>query len=294
MCGRGGKGMGSGEVFRACWKKRRSGEGMRCWAGVALCSLLLASCSQFGPARPGGGTVKTGKPYQVFGKTYTPLQTSLGFEEEGMASWYGRKFHNRQTANGEVYNMYAHTAAHKTLPLPSWAEVTNLENGRQLIVKINDRGPFVEGRVIDLSYAAARKLGFDREGTARVHVRALETKEGKILSSSSGRSPPARLRSGGEAGKSVAYRSRKQDPKLTPWPIGGGYLQVGAFLDFKKAQKLASRLGTVGTAKVWRKQVDKRVYYRVVLGPYAQESRSVQAMERLEEMGINSYRLVPL
>jgi rare lipoprotein A len=112
-------------------------------------------------------------PYTVLGKSYQVRESTEGFVEQGLASFYGNKFHGRRTSNLEVYDMYAFTAAHKTLPLPSFARVTNLENGRSVIVRVNDRGPFHEGRVVDLSWAAAVKLDMHRAGTARVEVRAL-------------------------------------------------------------------------------------------------------------------------
>ena len=116
-------------------------------------------------------------PYTVLGKRYTVLDTAEGYDETGIASYYGRKFHGRRTSNLEVYDMYAFTAAHKTLPLPSYARVTNLANGESVVVRVNDRGPFHEGRIIDLSYAAAVKLGVDRTGTARVEVVGLSPGE---------------------------------------------------------------------------------------------------------------------
>lgn len=112
-------------------------------------------------------------PYRVFGIEYEVMPTAEGYEEVGTASWYGRKFHGRLTSSGEPYDMFALTAAHKTLPLPSYVEVTNLANNEQIIVRVNDRGPFAEGRIIDLSWAAARRLGFDQLGTARVQLKIL-------------------------------------------------------------------------------------------------------------------------
>ena len=112
-------------------------------------------------------------PYSVLGKQYQVMQRVDGYVEQGTASYYGNKFHGRRTSNQEVYDMYAFTAAHKTLPLPSFARVTNLDNGKSVVVRVNDRGPFHEGRVIDLSYAAAVKLGITQRGTGRVEVRAL-------------------------------------------------------------------------------------------------------------------------
>lgn len=112
--------------------------------------------------------------YVAFGRTYRTLETSEGYEEEGVASWYGEEFQGRQTSSGEAYDLYAMTAAHRTLPLPSYVEVTNLENGRAVVVRVNDRGPFRSDRVIDVSYAAAYRLGMLAKGTARVRVRALQ------------------------------------------------------------------------------------------------------------------------
>lgn len=112
--------------------------------------------------------------YEVFGHTYHVLDTSRGYDEVGVASWYGEPFHGRRTSSGETYDMNRLTAAHRSLPLPTYVEVTNLENGRQIIVRVNDRGPFHDGRLIDLSYAAARKLDVVGPGTARVRVRALD------------------------------------------------------------------------------------------------------------------------
>jgi rare lipoprotein A len=113
------------------------------------------------------------RPYRVFGNEYVPLATLQPFRQRGLASWYGRRFHGQKTASGEPYDMYAMTAAHPTLPIPSYARVTNLANGRAVVVRVNDRGPFHSSRIIDLSYAAAYKLGFIEAGSARVEVEAI-------------------------------------------------------------------------------------------------------------------------
>jgi rare lipoprotein A len=119
------------------------------------------------------------RSYAVLGKRYSIRDSAEGYVEQGMASFYGKKFHGRLTSNQEVYDMYAFTAAHKSLPLPSYVRVTNLANGKSVVVRVNDRGPFHAGRIIDLSYAAATKLGFVHQGTARVEVRALSPGEGR-------------------------------------------------------------------------------------------------------------------
>lgn len=116
-------------------------------------------------------------PYEVRGETYYVLSTSKGYKEEGIASWYGHKFHGHLTSNGETYDMYGMSAAHKTLPIPSYVRVTNQDNGRSVIVRVNDRGPFHEGRIIDLSYAAAAKLGYHKRGTANVLVESIDLSE---------------------------------------------------------------------------------------------------------------------
>jgi rare lipoprotein A len=159
---------------------------LRCVAGAAVALLVLLAAGCATPTSGGGGDgpglsppadldrlpdalprvepIRIGgpnKPYEVGGEQYTPLTTDSPLAEKGLASWYGRKFHGRRTASGEVYNMYAMTAAHKTMPIPSFARVRNPANGREVIVRINDRGPFVRGRIIDLSYAAATRLGVE-------------------------------------------------------------------------------------------------------------------------------------
>jgi rare lipoprotein A len=116
------------------------------------------------------------KSYKVFGIKYKTLDSHIGYSEKGRASWYGKKFHGRLTSTREVYNMYGISAAHKSLPIPCYVKVTNLDNNRSLIVRVNDRGPFKKGRIIDLSYAAAKQLGFIKQGTANVHVQSIDVK----------------------------------------------------------------------------------------------------------------------
>lgn len=189
-------------------------------------------------------------PYTVLGKTYTVLASSRGYHERGIASWYGSKFHGRRTSSGEPYDMHLATAAHKSLPLPTYAEVTNLDNGRKMIVKINDRGPFHDGRIIDLSYAAAIKLGVDQTGTARVDVRAIDTASFK----------PAAVK--------VA---------------DGTFLQVGAFSKRKAAENLA---GKMMAAQLKPVTVQKsKGLYKVWIGPYATESEIEASARRVVELG---------
>ena len=146
---------------------------------IIIC-LIAASCASLPPV---GYETKRGtqKPYKIDGKWYTPVSTSYEFEESGIASWYGRDFHGKLTSNGETYNMHAMTAAHKTLPMGTYVKVKRLDNGKETILRINDRGPFVSGRIIDLSYKAALNLGMENEGTARVKIVALGNKVGDKL-----------------------------------------------------------------------------------------------------------------
>lgn len=124
-------------------------------------------------------SASAGRPYTVLGKRYTPMLDETGYKAQGIASWYGRKFHGYHTSNGEIYDMFAMTAAHKTLPLPSFVRVTNVANGKSVIVRVNDRGPFHEDRLIDLSYAAAYKLGYYHHGTAEVKLEAITLADAK-------------------------------------------------------------------------------------------------------------------
>ena len=189
-------------------------------------------------------------PYTVLGKTYTVLPSSKGYHERGMASWYGSKFHGRRTSSGELYDMHLATAAHKSLPLPTYAEVTNLDNGRKMIVKINDRGPFHEGRIIDLSYAAAIKLGVEKTGTARIDVRAIDVKT-----------------------------SKRSSVKVAD----GTFLQVGAFSKRKTAEELA---GKMVAAQLKPVSVQKsRGLYKVWIGPYASEAEIEASTRRVVELG---------
>jgi len=189
-------------------------------------------------------------PYTVLGKTYTVLPSSKGYHERGIASWYGSKFHGRRTSSGEPYDMHLATAAHKSLPLPTYAEVTNLDNGRKMIVKINDRGPFHDDRIIDLSYAAAIKLGVDQTGTARVDIRAIDVGV-----------------------------SRSASVKVAD----GTFLQVGAFSKRKTAESLA---GKMMAAQLKPVTVQKsRGLYKVWIGPYATESEIDASTRRVVELG---------
>jgi len=167
------------------------------------------------------------KPYTVAGKRYHPLKTAKGYVKEGEASWYGKKYHGHKTAIGEKYDMYAMTAAHPTLPLPSYARVTNLINNKSVVVRLNDRGPFLGGRIIDLSYVAAQKLGIAENGTGRVRVETVSSSD--LPSKSNAIEKPSR---------SVPFE--QENKKIEP------ALQVGAFSSLTNATKLLDKLFALG------------------------------------------------
>jgi rare lipoprotein A len=192
---------------------------------------------------------KYGNPnkYEVFGVTYRPLTSAQGFRERGLASWYGPGFHDKLTSCREPYDMYAMTAAHKTLPLPSYVEVRNLENDKRVVVRVNDRGPFHEGRIIDLSYTAAWKLGVLKNGTAPVEIRVLQA----------GESAPTQ--------RKVPVESiQSEPPESSSTPHAGNYLQVGRFRDRALAERLQARLSEQAIPS---RLLPEGPDFRVIAGP---------------------------
>lgn len=251
------------------------------------------------------GTFKVGNPYMVKGKRYVPKET-YNFTQTGIASWYGRDFHGKKTANGEIYDMNELTAAHKTLQLPSLVRVTNLENGRSLIVRVNDRGPFSRGRIIDMSRRAAELLGFKNQGTAKVKVQVLpqesmhvaeaakrgEDTRGLEVAANEGRlkvKPPPRepittqqakyqppepveRQILGEAEKlpgRVKQGRFLPDPVVSEIPVTPTsiYVQAGSFGERANAQMLAQRLQSFGRAQVYPANINGKQFYRVRFGP---------------------------
>ena len=206
------------------------------------------------------------KPYEVFGERYHPLRSHEGFVEDGIASWYGKDFHGKKTSNGEIYDMYAMTAAHKTLPLGVFVRVTNKTNGRQAILRVNDRGPFVKGRVIDLSFTAAKELEVVGPGTAPVRVEALG------------------YRATDQAGNVVYQQPRTYD-------IGSYSVQIGAFTVLENAQRLAEQMrGLEGYSVIHRGTVNGQLFYRVRAGKFESLEAAERAGQRLEQQGFaNSF-----
>jgi rare lipoprotein A len=207
-------------------------------------------------------------PYTVLGHTYRVLSSARGYDERGIASYYGAKFHGYKTSSLENYDMYAFSAAHKTLPLPSYTRVTNLENGKSVIVRINDRGPFHENRLIDLSYAAAVKIGIWPKGTGLVEVRAIDPAH------------PDEDAAPAELAARAAVPSRGAHPAI--------WLQVGAFADRTNADRVASRLRSARLAPVQVSdvQVNGRDVRRVRVGPLQDVDQADRVTGQIERLGL--------
>jgi rare lipoprotein A len=199
-------------------------------------------------------------PYRVFGKQYEVMSSRAGYKVRGIASWYGTKFHGNLTSNREPYDMYAFTAAHKSLPLPTYARVTNLDNQQSVIVRINDRGPFVGDRIIDLSYVAAIKLGIYKNGTGRVEVEAID--HGGTSNAATVLAKPSVLGASKPA-NTVATDGYSTQMARTE---GGFLLQCGAFADFSNASALKLRLMEGGFSDA-RVMLGQDALHRVLLGP---------------------------
>lgn len=200
----------------------------------------------------------------MHGKRYYPLSSSAGFVQRGLASWYGRKFHGRLTANGERYNMYGRTGAHKTLPFNTYVQVINLRNGRKTVVRINDRGPFVRGRIIDLTFTAANKLGMAEDGVVPVKIEALGYARKKR-----------------KAGKWV-----REYVKPASYQVGDFTIQVGAFAERENAMRLQDSLSRryLNTTVHIFDQGSQR-FYRVRVGKYSRLDQAEAGARRLQEKG---------
>jgi rare lipoprotein A len=209
--------------------------------------------------------------YVVFGKRYYVLDSSKNYVEKGIASWYGTKFHGRRTSSGETYDMYAMTAAHKTLPLPTYVQVKNLNNGKYIIVKVNDRGPFHENRIIDLSYTAAIKLDIIKKGTGLVEVRVID---------------PMRSTKNSLVNEKKNETSTNQDISF--------YIQVGTFGELENAEILKQKLSSLGDdlIKISNVVTSGKTLYRVRIGPITDTKLSDPIVAKLSSFGIFKYRIV--
>ena len=265
---------------------------------VLVILTLLVSCSSSrvkdGPPRSGSAAIHrlpddpiprpeprsrhgNGPVYEVFGKRYTVMNSASGYRERGVASWYGKKFHGRHTSMGETYDMYEMTAAHKTLPLPTYVRVRNLRNSKSVIVRVNDRGPFVHNRIIDLSYSAALKLDMVGTGTSLVEVEAI------TFDAPLGDRPP---------------RQVTPPPAKPPVPAASKpvqvYAQIGAFGSRENADRRIAllRSGGIGTGFVLEDTSSSQTLYRVRLGPIRGAEQYDLLVNELSKLGIDDPILV--
>ncbi|OAN44083.1 hypothetical protein A6A04_09055 [Paramagnetospirillum marisnigri] len=315
-------------------------------AVLLLSGTILAGCSEINlfahgaksavggetpppPSASASSNYKVGKPYQVAGVWYYP-QEDFAYDETGIASWYGPDFHAKLTANGEVFDQNAVTAAHKTLQMPSIARVTNLENGRSIILRINDRGPFVHGRIIDLSRRSAQLLGIEGKGTAKVRVQILPEESralaGKIKPDTSGNEPKVAQAAprgsvqaeslppppGSKANTSVPELASSnpvqpqrgmtvdaverelatQEVRSVPIRPTNIYVQAGSFSRHDNANRLAARLSRVGKAQITQASVQGKPVFRVRLGPMANVEDADRTLEAVVAAGSQDARVV--
>ena len=213
------------------------------------------------------------KFYEVFGERYYTLKTNSGFRQRGIASWYGKQFHGRKTSSGEIYDMYQMTAAHKRLLLPSYVKVTNLENGRYTVLRVNDRGPFHGNRIIDLSYAAALKLGVVDKGTALVEIEAVDA--------------------GAQQTVAVAAPT-----KTIPDGVNELYLQIGAFAERPNAERLIEHVskrlsnGLNKRVRIYESVNGAQSIYRVQVGPIETADLADQVVDTLVEIGVSDHHFI--
>lgn len=297
---------------------------------VGVLALVISGCSAYRweqpapvvsrstqPAHQDMTPSKRGNPpfYEVFGVRYQVMDSSVGYKERGIASWYGPKFHGRLTSSGERYDMHRMTAAHKSLPLPTNVRVTNLENGKSVIVRVNDRGPFVKGRIIDLSFVAAQAIDMTQAGTARVEVEALQTSYTGAITAAAAVSPAAgdttrqphaaardTLTEPADAAPIDESRAPQTDAAIVVAATGPSipasrplmYVQVGAFGEAGNARNLAARLtgeGVTGVT-VHESTADEAALYRVRIGPFTDIAEYDRIVAKVAALQIATTQLV--
>ncbi len=281
-------------------------------AAATACSLLVAACAstprRAAPAAPppapppdiaatpdavprAEARSSHGNPpfYDVNGRRYQVLASADGYTERGVASWYGPDFHGHSTSSGEPYDMYAMSAAHRTLPIPCYARVTNLANGRSVLVRINDRGPFVANRIVDLSYAAALRLDIVRTGTAFVELRTVQPGEIPAVTASVPALPAAPAASSAAA----PVPAEAAPEAASPPPLVALYIQVGAFAEAGNAQRLVERLQAAGIRQVFTLEstASGQLLRRVRIGPVSSVEEFDRPAARLANLGVPEARL---
>ena len=249
-------------------------------SGCASDRLNLGEYSQRSIFSAKGSSYKIGKPYKIRGQWYYPAE-DYGYSEVGTASWYGEDFHAKYTANGEVYNMHTLTAAHRTLPLPSIVRVTNLENGRSLVLRVNDRGPFAKNRIIDISKRGAQLLGFQNKGTAKVRVEIM-AEESKDLKQAILNKTETKLAQQLPEDNAGAVRSYTSQQSLK----GKYFVQAGSFSSREVADDLTARLTRFGNISTMPADVNGNRYYRVRMGPYTCAADARKALAQIENFGV--------
>jgi rare lipoprotein A len=252
-------------------------------------------------------STRSNKPYVVFGKTYKPITDDRPFIQRGVGSWYGKKFHGQKTSSGELYDMYKMTAAHPTLPIPSYARVTNVANGKQVIVRVNDRGPFHSSRIIDLSYTAALKLGYLGKGSSELEIERLlpdeiarMAKDRKVQQARAEQAIPTQeVLSAAAAVQTAPIASQTVSDSLSPKPqvvsapvtsagaTSGFYLQLGAYSQTANAEAARARLAYSAPVILPPVEVVQQgVLYRLFSGPFASRDEAAAAASRLQEGGV--------
>lgn len=259
---------------------------------LIILSFLLVACGSSRarmpadnilPSGANGGVSKIGNPYKVSGKWYYPKEEH-GYEAIGIASWYGKQFHGKPTANGETYNMNSLTAAHKTLPLPTNVKVTNLQNGRSIIVRVNDRGPFVGDRLIDLSRRAAQILGFTNQGTTKVRIQALNGR-GEIVKSRKKLTRNTHI--------PIPVEQNTVPQKREPVNTAALVVQAGSFKEKDNAHSRMRELANAGIdADITQALVNGVTYFRVVIGNFSNRGGAESALERIQARGFYDARII--
>jgi len=274
------------------------------------------------------GVYKVGKPYEIKGVWYYPAEDGT-YDKTGIASWYGEKFHGRRTANGEIYDMNALTAAHKTLPMPVRVRVTNLDNGRSLVLKVNDRGPFVNGRIIDVSRRAAQLLGFQRQGTAKVRVAILDQGKPMVIAkkavtpveqknalpalprgdvTAQTLAPPPGVKQAGappavDSSTGGAVRIANAGPigaaKLAPVQVvqqpvepASIFIQAGAFALAENASKLRARLYFAGPSEITNVFIKGQEMFRVRVGPLTSVEAADKVLQQVMSTGVRNAQII--
>ena len=306
---------------------------------LPLAALLLGGCAETellfntakavrgrdGASQPqSAATYKIGNPYQIDGVWYYPA-VDYSYEETGIASWYGKEFHGKTTANGDSYDMNNVTAAHRTLPMPSVVEVTNLENGRTIQVTINDRGPYARGRIIDLSRRSAQLLGFEQQGTAKVRVRILAEPSRQIALQMTGKdnsglvevngvrgaprgtvataelpgTPPAPKPPAAKGGSAIGagpqptiVNAKSENVRVVPVKPANIYIQAGAFSEYTNANRAKSMLGGLGPTNISQTSAGRQPMFRVRLGPIRSVDEADRLLERVASSGYPEARVI--